>query len=108
MALQEFAVHGAKYAFPAKLGEMTRGIPTAFAASPIKAEMLPSDEPPPVWPCPEGTLRGLALEPIYPSVPQAAMNDPALYELLALLDVLRIGRARERHLAVQLLSERIQ
>jgi len=93
-ALREFLIHGAKYAFPAQPGPMTRGVPTARAASPLKEEILPSGEPSPVWPHPEATEQGLALAPLYPSAPSAALADPALYELLALLDALRIGRAR--------------
>lgn len=108
VALHEFVVHGARYAFPGQLGGMSRGIPTAYAASPLNLEILPSDEPMPVWPHPKGTVRGLALEPIFTSVPVAAMNDPALYELLALLDALRIGRVRERQLAARLIGERIK
>ncbi len=107
-ALREFLIHGAKYAFPAKLGGLTRGISTAYAAPPMSAEMIPSGEPPPVWPHPGGTERGAAVVPIYPSVPAAALADPALYELLALLDALRIGRARERQIAARLLEERLQ
>jgi len=108
MALREFLIHGAKYTFPAHPGAMTRGIPTAHAASPLKEEILPSSEPPPVWPHPEGTERGLALDPLYPSAPSAALADPALYELLALLDALRIGRARERQIAARLIEERLK
>jgi hypothetical protein len=108
VALREFLIHGAKYAFPAHPGAMTRGIPTAHAASPLKEEILPSGEPPPVWPHAEGTERGLALDPLYPSAPSAALTDPALYELLALLDALRIGRARERKIATRLIEERLK
>jgi hypothetical protein len=39
--------------------------------------------------------------------PQAALADPALHELLALLDALRVGRSRERKLAERLLSDRL-
>ena len=54
---------------------------------------------PPVWSDPEGTVRGFAIEPLHPSVPAAAKADAALYQLLALVDTLRIGHARERKLA---------
>ena len=107
-ALREFVIHGAKYAFPARPGELTRGMPTAHAAPPLKALLAQSDEPPPVWPHPEGSARGPRLDPLFPSVPGATSRDPALYELLALLDALRAGRARERQLAVRLLQERLR
>ena len=105
MALREFLVHGAKFAFPAERGGMARGIPTAHAAAPLMAEFLLDAEPPPVWPHPEGTERGLAFEPLYSAAPGAALRDPALYELLALLDAIRGGRARERQRAIQILEE---
>ena len=41
----------------------------------------------------------MGLEPLYKTVPIAARRDPRLYEILALLDALRDGRARERRLA---------
>lgn len=108
MALREFLVHGAKFAFPAIRGGMARGVPTAHAAAPLNAEVLPDDEPPPVWPHPEGAERGLAFEPLYSAAPGAALQDATLYEVLALLDAIRGGRARERQLAVQLLEERLK
>lgn len=78
---------------------MVRGIPTAHAASPLKEQISRGDEPIPVWPHAEGTERGIACEPLYKTVPHAAVLDEKLYEALALVDVLRIGRAREVELA---------
>jgi len=46
--------------------------------------------------------------PLYEKLPLAAMEDPLLYELLALFDALRIGQARERELAGQHLEERMK
>jgi hypothetical protein len=108
VALKEFLIHGAKYAFPAEIGQVTRGIPTAYAVAPLKDQMQASDDPSPVWPHKDGTERGIAVEPLYKSAPEAALWDPALYELLALLDALRMGRARERQLAAQLIEERLK
>jgi hypothetical protein len=107
-ALREFLIHGAKYAFPAIRGEMARGIPTAHAASPLKDLIAESSEPPPVWPHPKGSIRGASLEPLFPSAPGAALRDSALYEVLALFDALRTGRARERQMAARLLEERLK
>jgi hypothetical protein len=106
-ALLEFLVHGIKYVFPAERGVFTRGLPTAHAASPLKEQFAPNDEPPPVWPDPEGPVRGQELEPLYRSVPKAARGDQRLYELLALVDAVRGGRARERELAVKELRNRL-
>jgi hypothetical protein len=100
-ALEEFLIHGVKYAFPAERGGPSRGIPTSYAAPPLNALIAPSDEPIPVWPHPEGTKRGTAFAPLYKTVPIAAIRDSTLYEMLALVDAIRDGRARERQLAEQ-------
>jgi hypothetical protein len=107
-ALKEFLLHGAKYAFPATFGAATRGVPTAYAAPPLVTLVSQPDELPPVWPDPSGDRRGMALYPLYPTVPRAARADPALYECLALFDALRSGAARERQIAGQLLSEKFK
>jgi DNA-binding Lrp family transcriptional regulator len=107
-ALEEFLIHGLKYAFPGQRGSVTRGIPTSYAASPLKTEIAPGDELPPVWPWHEGDTRGIALEPLYKSVPSAALRDPALYEFLAIVDAIRDGRARERKIAERELIKRIR
>ena len=108
MPIQEFLIHGAKYAFPAKLGQATRGYPTAHAAAPLKDELQGDTDLPPVWPHKDGTVRGASLEPLYKSATAAALSDPALYELLALFDALRMGRARERMLAAHFIKERLK
>lgn len=106
--LESFMFYGAPYAFPPVRGEMTIGFPTAYGVSPLKERVMFSEENPPVWPHPEGTHRGLTLQPLYESLPLAAQDDKALYELLALLDAMRIGQARERELAASLLQERLR
>jgi hypothetical protein len=107
-ALEEFLIHGLKYAFPAEHGEVTRGVPTSYAAEPLKSEVSSSGDLPPVWPWHEGNTRGVALEPLYKSVPQAALRDPWLYEVLALTDAIRDGRARERKMAEHELMSRLR
>ena len=104
-SLREFVIHGVKYVYPAEKGEPTRGLPTAYAAPVFKDKLVESDELVPVWPHARGSVRGYSLIPIYPSVPIAAGQDPVLYDLLALLDAIRAGRARERSLAEKLLAE---
>jgi hypothetical protein len=106
-ALIEFLVHGLRYVFPAERGALTRGVPTAHAAPPLNAKIMADGEPPPVWPDAEGTVRGEELRPLYRSVPGAARRDPGLYELLALVDAIRGGRARERKIAVAELEARL-
>ncbi len=106
-SVEEFLVHGLKYAFPAKRGEVTRGMLTSYAAPPLSAEIAAGSDLPPVWPSPEGEHRGVGLEPLYKTVPIAARRDPFLYELLTLLDALRDGRTREKRLAEKQLISRL-
>jgi len=109
-ALREYLVHGVKYAFPAHRGAPSRGMPTSYAAPSLR-DHFPREEAkdlPPVWPDPEGKVRGYAVEPLFPSVPYAARRDQQLYELLALVDALREGRARERNLAAAELGRRLE
>ncbi len=107
-ALLEFLLHGIRYAFPAERGAMTRRVPTRYAASPLKQSIEQGKEPPPVWPHSDGSVRGYSYAPLHKNVPRAALADPQLYELLALVDALRDGRARERELAVKELSKRLE
>lgn len=106
-AVAEFLVHGVKYAFPPRRGEVTRGLPTSYAAPPLDRTIDAGSDLPPVWACPDGTVRGVALEPLYKTAPAAARRDPVLYEYLALIDALREGRARERALAEKELLARL-
>ena len=46
------------------------------------------------------TSASAAVQPLYRSVPQAARRDPALYDLLALVDALRIGQAGAQAMAL--------
>ncbi|MBI5603593.1 MAG: hypothetical protein HY879_09565 [Deltaproteobacteria bacterium] len=105
--LEEFLIHGVKYAFPPDRGGLTRGVPTAYAAAPLREQISQPMEPPPVWPDPEGDTRGYEFSPLYKSVPKAALKDRKLYELLAIVDAIRDGRARERESAVRELKRRL-
>ena len=105
--LTEFLVHGVKYCFPVERGGITRGVPTAHAAPPLNRHIVQSSELPPVWPFAEGRVRGIKLLPLHKNAPQAALRDPKLYELLALVDAIRDGRAREVEIGVRELIARL-
>lgn len=106
-ALLEFLVHGVRYAFFAEPGRIGRGVPTGRSAPPLVDRIQPGSDPPLVWPDPAGELRGQTVEPLYRSAPAIARKDPELYALLALVDGLRCGSARERALAAGELEARI-
>ena len=106
-ALEEFLIHGVKYAYPPSRGGLTRGMPTSFAGPPLRDLLVSSDQLPPVWPDPEGEEQGYEFSPLYKSVPKAAARDPKLYELLVLVDAIRDSRAREREIAVNEIKARL-
>lgn len=106
-AVREFLIHGAKYAFPAFLGSTVRGTPTAIGAPALRDFFDPSKVLLPVWPDADGVAWGPAVVPLHSSVPRAASRDKALYDLLALLDAIRVGAARERELAAAAIDEKL-
>jgi hypothetical protein len=106
-ALIEFAEHGVRYVWPALQGPVKRGVPTAFGTEPLASEIGSAPGEAPVWPHPTGKARGPTLQPLYRTVPQAALADPQLHRLLALQDALRSGRARERSLSSKLLRKEL-
>lgn len=99
-ALAEFALHGAKYAFPGVRLPLAVGVPTSHSAPAFAGVFAPGSTDF-VWPHPNGSVRGIGVEPLHPSVPFAAMQDPKLYDMLALFDALRVGKARERNMATE-------
>ncbi len=104
-ALNEFLAHGIQYVFPHMNGMLTRGIPTGLAGPPLSAYFPLADGLPQVWPTPDGISQGIALLPLYPSVPLACASDLELYGVLTLVDALRGGKAREREIAMKLVKE---
>jgi hypothetical protein len=102
----DFLVYGLRYVFPVQPGALVRGMDTAHSSPPMKKFFSAHEKY--VWPDMEGKSRGQAIEPLYPGVPKAAKEDPKLYELLALTDVLRVGKVRELAVAKKLLMERLQ
>ena len=103
MALKEFLVHGLQYVFPAVTGRVVRGVPAYISASPLKEQIANNSECY-VWHYSKGTARGQKIEPLYPSVPEAALKDVELYQLLVIVDTLRLGRVREKEIAIEELT----
>ncbi|MBP5584273.1 MAG: hypothetical protein J6X43_10060 [Bacteroidales bacterium] len=106
MAFHEFLIHGLQYVFPADAGRIVLGVPTYISASPLKEQITSTNENF-VWHYAKGTTRGQKIEPLYSSVPEAALQDEELYQLLVIVDTLRIGRVREREIAIEELTKRI-
>jgi hypothetical protein len=105
--LDELLIYGVRYVWSAERGGLTLGMPTAESAAPLKDLLPATDEPPAVWPDPAGEVRGVALEPLYKSVPVAAIRDPVLHELFALVDAIRSGPESVRTIAIHELRKRL-
>jgi hypothetical protein len=111
-SLMEFLCAGVPYWLPAEVGAIARGMPAATSGPGLEGlgpiQLAEVGEW--VWPgapAPFDRHVGKALQPIDPIVPTAAARDQRLYELLSLLDALRIGRVRERDAARAGLSRRL-
>lgn len=106
-SFEEFLVYGLKYVFPTEPGAIVKGIPTAHSASPIK-EHISSNADVYVWANAKGNHRGQAIEPLYKSIPQMAEDDKLFYELLTIVDTIRVGRVREIKIAIDELKKRLK
>jgi hypothetical protein len=82
-----------------------RGVPTAHSASPLKEQIQSVEQY--VWPYAKSSVRGLSIKPLYSSILQAIELDVQLYEMLSLIDALRVGKAREKNMALDMLKQRI-
>jgi DNA-binding Lrp family transcriptional regulator len=105
-ALMEFLQYGIAYAFPARPGPVVRGVPTAHSGPPLN-KLIESSGEEYVWPSATGQLRGQAISPLYKNVVKAAKNDLELHQLLSLVDAIRVGRVREKQLAIEELKKRL-
>ena len=96
--LFEFLEYGVKYVFPQQLGTMARGIATAHSHPCMKDSFISDVNY--IWQDNKGDVRGLIIEPFYPKQVDAIKQDEILYKLLALIDVVRVGRVREIKYAI--------
>jgi hypothetical protein len=106
-ALTEYLVHGVRYSFPAIVGRRARGLPTGPSAPPLSTHLATAPDDALVWAHPRGTMRGESVSPIYKTAPTAAHKDSKLYELLVLLDGIRVGGPRVRAVAIDLLESEL-
>ncbi|RDC62373.1 hypothetical protein [Adhaeribacter pallidiroseus] len=102
----EFVTYGLKYVFPAEPGAVVKGVPTAHSASPLKEHIAAGNDIY-VWPYAKGTQRGQAIEPLYKTLPQVVKEGDLFYELLTIVDTLRVGRVREIKIAMEELKSRL-
>jgi hypothetical protein len=104
--LLEFLQYGFKYVFPQMPGTIVRGVPAAHS-HPYMKKFIKS-EVNYVWADSEGKTMGLLIEPLYSKQTKAIHSSPEFYEMLALADVLRIGKIREKEIAVRQLKKLLE
>lgn len=102
-SLLEFLIYGVQYIFPQRPQNISRGIPTAHS-HPFMKEQFSSDQIY-VWPDADSEEKGLSVQPLYPGVTSAVKKDETLYLMLVLVDVLRMGKTREKEVAITKLKE---
>ena len=105
--LFDLLVHGVPMFFAARKTSLVRGIPTG-THSPLWKDRFGSVGLPMVWPYGRGKEVGEGLKPIYPSVPSACALDDDLYEVMATVEILRVGLSREREAAEKYLREKLK
>lgn len=106
-ALYDFIVSGLRYVFPARPLAIERGVLTGFDAPGLEGLVASINEEHFIWPDAEGNHRGQAISPLYKSSAYAAKQDEWLYQVMALVDVIRLGNAREVNVAKTELKKRL-
>ena len=96
-ALAEFLEHGIKYVFPQAPGALVRGVATAHSHPYLKKYFSSSQHY--VWADRNGETLGQAIEPLYEGQLKAVKEDPDYYKMMALVDVIRVGKVREINVA---------
>lgn len=106
-ALLEWLCYGVRYAYPVEQIGFGRGVATAWNCSLVTSDILPPT-PAMVWQQPKGTIEGVMIAPIHVSAPLAASNNELMYQALALIDAVRLGKPRELAIARELLTKLIK
>jgi hypothetical protein len=103
--LLDFLVHGVPVVYLPVKTEVARGLATGIFTPHFRDRFAGARDICLVWPYPRGREVGEGLVPLYPSVPLACSRDPVFYQLVAAIDVLRVGRVREKEAAATYLEE---
>lgn len=98
----DFLEHGLPYVFPIQPGTIVTGLATAIS-HPSFAEQFSSSYQY-VWAYDDGDIRGISIEPLHAGVPNAALMDQDFYLLMSAIEVLRMGKPREKELALTLIK----
>ena len=101
--LLNFLEFGIKYVFPIQPGARVKGVGTAHNAIPLYNKISGVGQY--VWKSKEGNIEGEIIKPLHPKVPIACLKDEKLYELIALVDTIRIGDEQQKNSAMNILRE---
>lgn len=106
-AMSGIACHALRYFFPVKpcYRRIGLGMPTAHSGPALSKRLYSAGDHPAIWICEEGQVEGYSIDPIHPLAPKAAVADPIFHALLSIVDSLRVGGARERGVATQVMLE---
>ena len=102
-AFLSFLQYGLRYVFPVEPGPIERGIPTGHSADVLKDHFIAEETY--VWPSRKGKAKGQAITPLYPNQIFAVEQHKKLYDMLALVDAIRIGKVRECEKSMELLQK---
>ena len=105
--LMELFVYGVKYLFSAEVNIATRGMAAAYSSPHFKKIILSEEAY--VWPYINGNTKGLALTPIYKTLPNALDRTPDenFYAIISALDLIRLGGKRENKIAKEIVENYI-
>ena len=106
-ALLEWLCYGVRYAYPAQSSGFGRGMPTSWNCEYLVSEMV-SPTPAMIWQQPGGEVEGVIIEPIHASAPFAASQNELMYQALAVIDAIRLGKPRELAIARDILTKLIK
>lgn len=103
----DFLCYGVPYAFAPETVPDARGVPTGLRAFESGLSGSMSAALALVWPSKLADARGVGVAPLVPAASELPNRDRPLYRLLALVDALRLGDARERDVARDLLRAQL-
>ena len=111
LSLRELLAHALRFMFPAEFKASARGWPTVHSAAFVKQHFLQdvSEERQVVWPDKQGPVKGDVLLPLHKSVCKiiSKPDEQSFYNVMATVDLLRVGQARERDFAMNYLEEQL-
>lgn len=105
-ALLDLILHGVKYIYPTKPGALGLGLPTSISA-PAHKKAVVNDTEVFVWPSANGEIRGQIIDPFYKNIADAAIKDADFYDIMSAIDILRIGKSREKSYAEKFIEKKI-